>query len=64
MTDLPQGDRQEFWRSGEIAVSEELLPVIRGNAMPFGTALEIGCGADLLVFPLANHFERVELDRK
>jgi SAM-dependent methyltransferase len=59
MTDLPQGNREAFWQSGESAVSEELLPVIRKNAVPLGTALEIGCGVGRLVFPLANHFERV-----
>jgi SAM-dependent methyltransferase len=59
MTDLPGGDRQAFWQSGETTVSEELLPVIRKYAVPLGTALEIGCGVGRLVFPLAGHFERV-----
>jgi SAM-dependent methyltransferase len=59
MTDLPRGDRQAFWQSGETTVSEELLPVIRRIGVPLGTALEIGCGLGRLVFPLAAHFERV-----
>jgi SAM-dependent methyltransferase len=59
MTDIPQGNRQVFWQSGETVVSEELLPVICKNAVPLGTALEVGCGVGRLVFPLANHFERV-----
>jgi cyclopropane fatty-acyl-phospholipid synthase-like methyltransferase len=59
MTDLPRGDRQAFWRSGEATVSEELLPIIRKNTVLLGTALEIGCGVGRLVFPLAHHFERV-----
>ncbi len=59
MTDLPQGNRQVFWQSGEATVKEELLPVISKNAVPLGTALEIGCGVGRLVFPLANHFEQV-----
>jgi SAM-dependent methyltransferase len=59
MTDLPQGNRQAFWQSGETVVSGELLPVICKNAVPLGRALEIGCGVGRLVFPLANHFEQV-----
>lgn len=59
MTDLPRGDRQAFWQSGETTVSKELLPVICRHAVPLGTALEIGCGVGRLVFPLAGHFERV-----
>jgi len=59
MTDLPRGDRSAFWQSGETAVSEELLPVVRKHAVPLGTALEIGCGVGRLIFPLAKHFERV-----
>jgi SAM-dependent methyltransferase len=59
MTDLPRGDRAAFWRSGETAVSEEVLPTVRKHAVPLGTALEIGCGVGRLLFPLAKHFERV-----
>jgi cyclopropane fatty-acyl-phospholipid synthase-like methyltransferase len=59
MTHLPQGDREAFWQSGETTISQELLPVVRKNAVRLGTALEIGCGVGRLVFPLANHFERV-----
>jgi len=59
MTALPRGDRHAFWQSGETVVSEELLPAIRKNAVPAGTALEIGCGVGRLVFPLSRHFQQV-----
>jgi len=59
MTHLPEGDREAFWQSGETAVSEELIPVVRKYDVPRGTALEIGCGVGRLVLPLASHFERV-----
>jgi SAM-dependent methyltransferase len=59
MTHLPQGDREAFWQSGETVVSQELLPVIHKNAVPLGTALEIGCGVGRLAFPMAHCFEQV-----
>jgi cyclopropane fatty-acyl-phospholipid synthase-like methyltransferase len=59
MTDLPRGDQQAFWQSGEITVSQELLPVIHKHAASLGTALEIGCGVGRLVLPMARHFGRV-----
>jgi cyclopropane fatty-acyl-phospholipid synthase-like methyltransferase len=59
MTDLPRGDRQAFWRSGEETVSRELLPLIKKYEVDYGSAIEIGCGVGRLVFPLATHFKRV-----
>lgn len=59
MTDLPRGDSQAFWQSGEAIVSKELLPAARGHHASFGTALEIGCGVGRLMFPMSRYFRQV-----
>lgn len=59
LTGFRQRDRQEFWRSGEMTVTHELLPATEEFGVTRGTALEIGCGVGRLVLPLSRHFERV-----
>jgi SAM-dependent methyltransferase len=59
MTNLRRGDHEAFWRSGEAAVAQELLPVLREQDVPSGTALEIGCGVGRLMFPISHYFGQV-----
>jgi SAM-dependent methyltransferase len=59
MTSLRRGDRQEFWKSGETTVARELLPIADEFGISRDTALEIGCGVGRLVFPMAQHFDKV-----
>ena len=59
MTDLPRGDSQAFWESGEAIVSQELLPAAREHHARFGAALEVGCGVGRLMFPISRYFGRV-----
>jgi SAM-dependent methyltransferase len=59
MTDIPRGDSQAFWQSGEAIVSKELLPAVREHHATFGAALEVGCGVGRLMFPMSRHFRQV-----
>lgn len=59
MTGVRSGDRQQFWETGEIAVSQELLPIVQEFCAARGTAVEIGCGVGRLVVPLAHYFQTV-----
>jgi SAM-dependent methyltransferase len=59
LTGVRSGDSQQFWETGEIAVSRELLPIVQEFCPARGTAVEIGCGVGRLIIPLARHFQRV-----
>jgi SAM-dependent methyltransferase len=59
LTSLKGADTQEFWRSGERTVGQELLPLVQARGVRPGLALEVGCGIGRLVVPLARHFREV-----
>jgi SAM-dependent methyltransferase len=55
-TELPKGDVEGFWRSGEDIVERELMPLADRHKLTLGVALEIGCGVGRLALPLSRHF--------
>jgi cyclopropane fatty-acyl-phospholipid synthase-like methyltransferase len=59
LTSLKNGDAQEFWKSGERTVEEELVPLVKARKICPGIGLELGCGLGRLVFPLAAYFLEV-----
>lgn len=58
-TDIPKGDPEAFWRSGERIVEQQFLPLVTRYKIRSGTAVEIGCGIGRLAIPMARHFENV-----
>jgi SAM-dependent methyltransferase len=58
-TELPRGNVEAFWRSGEDMVERELTPLADRYNVHFGTALEIGCGLGRLLLPLSRRFKLV-----
>jgi SAM-dependent methyltransferase len=59
LTSLKGRNPEEFWRSGEKTVNEELLPFLLTRAVPRSLGMEIGCGVGRLLFPLAMHFDEM-----
>jgi SAM-dependent methyltransferase len=58
-TELPKGNVEAFWQSGEALVESELKPLMNRHKVRRGTVLEIGCGLGRLLLPLAGCFELV-----
>ena len=58
-TELPKGNVEAFWRSGEDIVERELVPLADRHKIHLGVALEIGCGVGRLALPLSRHFKSV-----
>lgn len=56
MTDLPSGNSDVFWESGERTVAQELIPLLESYTLERGTVMEIGCGVGRLILPLSRHF--------
>jgi SAM-dependent methyltransferase len=59
LTNLKDGDAQEFWESGRRTVEGELVPLVQARGICPGIGLELGCGPGRLVFPLAGYFLEV-----
>jgi SAM-dependent methyltransferase len=58
-TDLPKGNVQAFWQSGEDLVERELAPLMGRYRIQLDTALEVGCGLGRLLLPLSRRFKLV-----
>ena len=58
-TELPRGNVEAFWQSGENLFERELMPVVERHNVRFGTAVEIGSGLGRLLFPLSRRFKLV-----
>jgi SAM-dependent methyltransferase len=58
-TDLPKGNVQAFWQSGEDLVERELAPLMERYRIQLDTALEVGCGLGRLLLPLSRRFKLV-----
>jgi len=56
---LKGNDASEFWHSGERTIEQEFLPMLQGQRVRHGIALELGCGVGRLALPLAPHFDQV-----
>lgn len=59
LTSIKCSDPQEFWRSGERTVLQELLPLIRECGIRMRVGLELGCGVGRLVVPLSSYFRQM-----
>jgi cyclopropane fatty-acyl-phospholipid synthase-like methyltransferase len=59
LTDLKDGNLDEFWQSGRQVVNREILPLIQSRGISRGIALELGCGVGRLALPLASSFQEI-----
>jgi len=59
LTDLKNGNVDEFWQSGRQVVNREILPLIQSRRISRGVAMELGCGVGRLALPLASSFQEV-----
>src|SRR5215467_6760587 len=59
LTDLKNGDLDQFWQSGRQVVNREILPLVQSRGISRGIALELGCGVGRLALPLASSFQEV-----